>query len=361
MKVLHLINSLDTGGAEKLLLDTLPLYREKGIDAQLLLLNGSEHQFVQQLRKSGLPYFSLGKGSVYNPLHVFRLIGYLKKFDIVHVHLFPSQYWAVFAKILSFSKTKLVFTEHNTSNRRLENPIFRIIDSIVYKFYTRIVCISPEIRDMLIKHTGLPENRFVVITNGVDISAIQKAQPIPKTEIHSSLSNTDFVLLQVAAFREQKDQKSLIQAMPFLPENVKLLLVGDGSLRTECENLTSELKLENRVFFLGKRLDVAQLLKSADAIVLSSHYEGVSLSSIEGMASGKPFVASDVPGLKEVVQGAGILVHPKHPKALADAISKLQSDKNYRNAIAESCQKRASEFDISHLISRHIALYESLA
>jgi hypothetical protein len=123
MKIVHIINSLASGGAEKLLLDTLPIYREKGIEVDLLVLNGASSPFMQVLKETGCSIYSLGLKSVYNPIQIFKLIPFLKKYDIAQVHLFPSQYWVVLAKILSFSKIKLILTEHNSTNPRLENQM----------------------------------------------------------------------------------------------------------------------------------------------------------------------------------------------------------------------------------------------
>lgn len=358
MKILHIINSLATGGAEKLILETLPLYNAQEITADLLVLNGTAHPFLTKLQSlKCCKIFSLGTSSVYNPLHIFKIISYLKKYDMVHVHLFPAQYWVVIAKLISFSKTKLIFTEHNTSNRRLENPIFRFIDRYIYRFYTAVVCITPEIKTLLLNHTGLSETTFYVIENGVNLSIIKNATASQKSEINDTLNEADNILIQVAAFREQKDQKTLIKAMLLLPECCKLILVGVGPLKVECETLVADLGLQNRVLFLGARMDVPELLKMADIVVLSSKYEGLSLSSIEGMASGSPFVASDVPGLTEVVKGVGILFPQGDETLLAKEISALINDPEYYKTVALACQQRAADYDIHKMVDQHLTLY----
>lgn len=361
MKILQIINSLATGGAEKLLLETIPIYREKGIAMDLLVLNDSNAPFLAELQKlQCCTIHSLGKQSVYSPIHVFKLMRYLKNYDIVHVHLFPAQYWVVLAKIMSFSKIKLFFTEHNTSNRRLANTLFRIIDRRIYQFYTVIVCITEAIKEILSEHTALPTAKFHVIENGVNLSTINKALAIEKKQIDTSLRSDDPLLIQVAGFREQKDQITLIHAMVLLPPTVKLVLVGDGLLKKECQELVESLKLKERVLFLGLRMDVPQLLKTADIVVLSSKYEGLSLSSIEGMASGKPFVAADVPGLSDIVQGAGILFPVGNSEQLAVEITKLLADQDHYQSVAVACQQRAANYDIHKMVDQHIKLYQSV-
>jgi len=107
-------------------------------------------------------------------------------------------------------------------------------------------------------------------------------------------------------------------------------------------------------------MDVPQLLKTADIITLSSKYEGLSLSSIEGMASGRAFVASNIPGLSEIVKGAGILFEQGNSKELAEKIMKLLNDKVHYDLVADACQIRAAQYDIHKMVDQHIALYESL-
>lgn len=94
-------------------------------------------------------------------------------------------------------------------------------------------------------------------------------------------------------------------------------------------------------------------------MVLSTHYEGLSLASIEGLASGKPFVASDVPGLSEIVIGAGVLFQSQNERALAVEINRLIDDKDYRNSVINQCMNRAKEYDIELMVEKHLNLYHS--
>lgn len=361
MKILHIINSLATGGAEKLLLETLPLYNNKGIQVDLLVLNGTDYPFMQELKALNCcNIYSLGTSSVYNPFLIFKIIPYLKKYTTAHVHLFPAQYWVVIAKIISLSKINLFFTEHSTSNRRIRgNFIIRTIDVFFYRRFQKIICITNSVKDALLTHTKINSRKFFIISNGVNIIKVKNADPILKSQFFFNSKNDDVVLLQVSSFQYPKDQPTLIKALQFLPDSVKLLLVGDGVLKQVCESLVQELNLKDRVLFLGLRMDVPALLKTADIIVLSSKYEGLSLSSIEGMASGKPFLASNVPGLADVVGGAGVLFEQGNSELLAAEIEKLIADKNYYESVAKACQERASQYDIHIMVDKHISLYEN--
>lgn len=364
MRILQIINSLETGGAEKLILDTIPHYVKAGIKMDLLLFWDDEQPFVKELRALDccniiILKTSSNKKDIYSPGHIFKLKKILKNYDIAHVHLFPAQYFAVFAKMLYGAATKLVFTEHNTTNRRIQNKFFKPIERFIYSKYQKLVCITEEIVDIYAGYLG-SKDKLSLIHNGVDLSKIKTAVPYAKQDILPRLNPADKIIIQVAAFRPQKDQATLIRSLAQLPDEFKLLLVGVGACLEACKELVVTLKLEHRVFFLGQRMDVPQLLKSADYVVLSSHYEGLSLASIEGLASGSPFIASSVPGLKEIVEGAGLLFDEGDAAGLAQQILALDQDPALYSEVVTRCQEQAECYDISLMVDKHIEVYRSL-
>lgn len=121
--------------------------------------------------------------------------------------------------------------------------------------------------------------------------------------------------------------------------------------------MAEELGVSDRVHFLYIRSDVPRILKTSDVVMMSSEYEGLSLSSIEGMAAGKPFIATDVNGLREVVSGAGELFELYNSDQLASILSKLESDKEYYSLVAKRCSQRAAEFDIKVMADKYLDIY----
>ena len=351
MRVLQVINSLNTGGAEKLIIDCVPLYQKKGLDVDVLLLNDKPSAFRHLLeQKSTGKVFGLSKHTVYNPILIFKIIPFL--------NLFPALYWVILAKWFSCSITKIIYTEHSTHNRRRDTSLFKWIDRIIYKELNRIITIANEVDYNIKDHLKYKDlSKFQLINNGVDINKFTIAKPLSKNIF---FSKDDYILIQVSSFREQKDQPTLIKAMEFLPENIKLLLVGEGPLKVLSEQITEELGLTDRIKFLGIRNDIPELLKTADIVILSSHHEGLSLSSIEGM-SVKPFIASNVPGLKEIVSGYGLLFDQGDCKGLADKVLLLINDAKYYNEIAKKCAERAKEFDIDSMVDQYVNVYKSVS
>lgn len=358
MRLLLVINTLETGGAEKLLADSVPLFQQHGIATDVLVLKDSDMPLRQKLQQqtSG-KVFTAGPGTVYNPMHVFKLRRHFRNYDVVHVHLFPSIYWAALAKMAGFLKTKLVYTEHSTNNRRRDNFLLGFADKILYRQYSKIITIADEVDQTLKKHLKFSSDKFTLIPNGIDLSVIENARPYPKTDFFGADAQ---ILVQVSNFRYPKDQQTAIKSLTHLPENVKLILVGDGPEKAHCEALAKKLQLEKRIIFTGVRMDVPRLLKTADVVLLSSHYEGLSLSAIEAMASGRPFVASDAPGLGNFVKGAGLVFEIGNDSQLAQTIDRLLSDQKHYDDTVAQCLQRAQQFDIRKMVDGYRAVYREV-
>lgn len=360
LKVLHIINSLDIGGAEKLITESLPIFKDKGVNIELLLLKDTDSFFYKTLTDLGITVHSLHSRNIYNPLNIFMLIPYFRYFNVVHAHLFPVQYWVAFAKILSLSKTKLVFTEHNTTNRRWQNKKFRLFDRISYSCFSKIGCITRDVRKAFEEYMPTLKIKSTVINNGINCNTYQTATKLSKAKIYYRLSESDKVVIQVAAFRKQKDQNTLIKAFQYLPENYKLLLVGEGDRKVICEELVKTLNLTNKVFFLGKRADTPNLFKSADLSVLCSHWEGFGLVAVESMAAGTPVLASNVPGLSDVVGNGQLLFNNYDVQKLALKISEILENRELYNSLREYCLKRAKHYDIENMVDKYIEVYEEV-
>lgn len=353
MKILHIITSLRTGGAEKLMVDLLPRLRDLGNEVELLVIDGIQTPFFSELNSKGVKINQLGKNcNVYNPINIIKLIPYLNKFDIIHTHNTAPQLFTAIASLFT-KHGRLFTTEHNTTNRRRNIKGFVYIDKWMYNKYDKIICISDQAENNLRDYLKSSSNKICTIYNGIDIQNFIDAKPLK--DLQEQFKDCHLGIM-VAGFRAQKDQKTLIKAYKLLPKEYHLLLVGTGEYEESCKLLAKELGVDNRVHFLGMRTDIPQLLHTADTVIMSSHYEGLSLSSIEGMASGNPFIASDVDGLHEVVIGAGILFPHENEKILADEIKKL-SDIEYRNKTISLCQKKAKQFDISVMATHYNNTY----
>lgn len=345
MKILQVITSLHIGGAERLISEMVPLFCEDGYQVDVLLFDGEDTPFKKKLQESGIKVYQFGnRCSVYNPLFIIKLIPFFKRYDIIHTHNTACQYFVALAKFISRSKVKLLTTEHNTTNRRRDICWFKPIDKFIYAQYDAVISVS-DMTSLLLKNYLGNIIPIYTIYNGINLLSYRHASQLEKKEI-KKLEHVTCLITMVAAFREQKDQDTLIRALSLLPTSYGVCFVGDGNRRAICETLSKDLNLYDRVCFLGLRSDIPQILKASDIVVLSSHWEGFGLAVVEGMAAGKPVIASDVPGLAEVVRDAGVLFSIGSEKQLAAEIEHLMNDCAYYKQIADKCMERASEYDI---------------
>lgn len=356
MKILHVITSLYTGGAERLMVDLLPTLRnDEDFQVDLLLINGVETPFKKALKQAGIKVCALSMtNDVYNLRNIFRFRRFLahNDCDIIHTHNTACQLFVPIAKSLTRNKAKLVTTEHNTTNHRRTKWWLKPLDKWMYRKYAAIVCISDLTRHNLEQYLGT-DWPMHTIYNGVDTKRF--ARPVKDIS-----GQQDFVVTMVAAFRPQKDQDTLIRAFTHLEPNFRLQLVGGGQRGEELKALCRKLGLEDRVQFLGVRMDVPDIMEQSDVIVLSSHWEGFGLAAVEGMASGRPMVATDGDGLRDIVGGAGVLFQPGDDQELASAIKRLCETPDYYRQVALACQERAQHYDISVMADGYSNLYRTL-
>ncbi len=360
MKILHIINTLEVGGAERLLVDSLPIVKQQGHDVRVLELFSADSDFERQLRNAGVQVETLNMHA-YNPMLVFALRKHMQWADVVHTHLFPSQYWAALARNKK-TDCVLVTTEHSTSNTRARYKLTTLADKCIYSMYDGIICISDATLQFM--RTRTPQSvAMTVVENGIvipDAPTTSNASTTKECDIYDGWRTDDFIMLQVARLSEQKNQDCVIRALPLLPDNIHAVFVGYGPRLDTCRQLAERLNVSQRTHFLGKRGDISSLWQKADIGVMSSHWEGFGLAAVEGMAQGKPVLASNVPGLAEVVEIGDLLFTPDNEQELADKVLKLYNDPALRQKLAEMCRTQASKYDIRNMATRYLEFYKKL-
>lgn len=347
MKILHVITSLEIGGAQRLLADILPILA-KAESVSLLVFKRVFNEFEKNIENKGIEIISMNQHNFYNPSAILRMRKIFKDFDLIHVHLFPTLYWASLAAI--GLKVKLVYTVHSTFDRRRNKRYFRPIERFIHSRYDKIISISQQTQDAITSWLGQDDERFIVINNGVDTEKFTSLNVpvVPKS------------LIMVSRFASSKDQETVIRAMQYVDKEANLRLVGDGEHRHFCENLATELGVSDRIHFLGSRTDVPELVASSYIGIQSSNWEGFGLTAVEIMACGKPVIATNVDGLMQVVEGAGEVFTRGNAIELAQKINYLLKNLEYYNAMADRCRQRANVYNISVMSENYLQLYKSM-
>jgi glycosyltransferase involved in cell wall biosynthesis len=252
---------------------------------------------------------------------------YRQRIDAIHVNSYvPGTYARLAAALMQVP----VVIDHWHGFTRFSRKR-RLICRFLGRFTDLSLAVSRGVRDYLLEQLGLDPAKVRVVPNGVDVAALDAARP--GNEVRRDLGLPEGVPVIGLVGRLDhwgKGHKELFTAMARIRERhpVHALIVGGGRREAEVRQLAESQGLAEAAHFLGQRQDVPDLLNAMDTFVLPSYSEGVSLALLEAMAAGRPVIATAVGGLPEVVTDGvtGLLIPPRDPDALADALERLLSD-----------------------------------
>jgi glycosyltransferase involved in cell wall biosynthesis len=239
-----------------------------------------------------------------------------------------------------------------------------VVDRFAGRFVTHYIAVSEANKRYLVEQKHLPQEKITVIRNGSDLRRFRPEEPAT-SDLRQRLGfgPDDPVLMVVGRLEPQKGHRILLEALPVIRREfpfVRLVCLGEGSLRDELLNQTRELGIEDALRFIGFQSNVVEWLRLADLTVLPSFYEGLPLVAIESLATGRPVVATAVDGSAEVVVDGktGLIVAPGDSTALSAAICRLLRDAKLRERMGqEGRQWVCKHFDEREQIRRTQELY----
>jgi glycosyltransferase involved in cell wall biosynthesis len=276
-----------------------------------------------------------------------------RQIDLVHAHEYKTDLVAwLLARRLG---VVALSTAHGwTGQSARERYVYYPLDKWLLARYARVVAVSSEIRQELVR-SGADPARVTVILNAID-PALFRHDPAKRPVVRQSLglADSDVVIGAVGRVERQKRFDLLLEAIAPLAAtrpNLRVAIVGDGSLLPEIRALAATLGLANRCLFLGHRQDIADLHHAFDLFVQSSEYEGTPNAVLEAMAMETPLVATDVGGTGELAHAGihGILIPSRDVGALRNAVSEALDDPRAARARAEAARRRI-ETDLSFAV-----------
>ncbi len=367
LKILHVIDSLDIGGMERVVIDVA-----NGLDAakfdQIVCCLSRRGEAANELHDD-VRCIDLGKGDKadrWMPWKLARLIR-RERPDIVH-----SQSWSGVDTALAMMfapSVKLVHSEHGRNFHDLHGQSWarRIARRWLYQRANAVFAISAEVREFYCRQTNFPLERMQVIPNGVDLRRIDAADGSDVRE-ELGIEPEEFVIGTVARLDKNKDTLTLVRAfaelMPIKPDAaLKLLIVGDGEQRSPLEQFVSERGLNRNVIFAGVRRDVPRVLKAMNVFALSSLSEGMPMTVLEAMAARLPVVATAVGALPEMVEegNTGFLVLVGDAATMAERLSRLVVDRQLAKTFGEAARRKVErDFTLERMLQRYTELYLSV-
>jgi len=365
MKIAHVCLSLGKGGAEKLLVDTLPIYVRDGHEMTIIQLSSilEEPSYIDTVTKAGIKVITLSNGGFKNPFLLVKILKLVKRsdFNIYHIHLFPCLYYfSIISRLIKMPV--MVLTEHSTLNGRRTKEMLQPVEKYIYSKFDAIVAISENVAHAL--KIWIPDvgHKIQVINNGVDIEKFQSAEAYDETfmKTNFNVDQNTVKLMMASRFSDPKDQPTIIRALQHLPAHFHVFFAGDGDEMEKSIQIAADLKVENRVHFLGFRADIPRLMKTADVNILSSFYEGFSGVTLEGLASGQSFLGADVSGINDVVPNRDFLFEGGNEVELASKIKQIVDNSEYAASLSSIAKSHVLQYDIRTMIAEHMDLYNSL-
>lgn len=361
-RILHIIPTLDRSGAEKQLMLLATRLARQEFDPHVCVLTRSG-PYEQELKQAEVPVTVIGKPLKIDPGAFLRLKRHIASLrpDLVHTWLFAANSYGR-AAALAAGVPRIVAAERCVDPWKVWHEL--AIDRWLARRTDRIVVNSSGVRDFYVRH-GLPQDKFVLIPNGI---SAPPASDITREELLAELGLPTGARLIGAVGRlwPQKRIKDLIWAADLLKvirDDVHLVIIGDGPHRRRLEQFRRQVRIEDKVHFLGHRSDVPRLMPHFDLLWLASEYEGLPNVIMEAMIAGVPVVATDISGNRDLVVPAetGYLVPVGDRAALARQALKLLDDVELAGRLSEAGRRRMLDaFSVERMVERHVQLYREL-
>jgi glycosyltransferase involved in cell wall biosynthesis len=352
MKIAHVVDSMEVGGAETLVLQMCRMQREQGHNPSVYAIAALGALGQQMLAEGFTVEANMGRHLTDSAINFYRKFRQLRP-DVLHLHNPTPTIYASAAGKAAGAKT-VVSTRHSLvappHNRMMESKY-----GIAAKFCDWVVGICDATTTNISHLRTVPGRKIVRIYNGtVPIEQIDEKHLPPKA---------GFTLLYVGRLEPVKNHELLLHAVRLgLADepNLHLWMVGDGSERSRLEQIAAHLGITNHVTFWGQKLDVARYFRAADAFIMSSTSEGLPMSLLQSFSAGVPAIVTDVGGMAEVVRmsNAGLIVPLGDPDRMCAAILDLvKNPKERQNYSASSETAFKANFSLASMVDAYMQLY----
>ncbi|MGW4421165.1 glycosyltransferase [Streptosporangium sp. NPDC004631] len=361
-RVLLLIGQLGLGGTEKqVFLLAMGLIRS-GVAVDVVTLH-SGGPYRDELDLAGVPVhhagfrgFSTLKFLPHNLLAAARLVRLLRRLrpDVLHAFLYHG--YVIGAPIARLARVPVVVAgRRSLSDFKRDSRWVYALEHVTTRLTRHVVANAAAVAEDARTVEGIAPRKLSVIYNGLPEAAFL---PSTTAQIVTDLP----VLFCAAGLNAHKGHRFLVEAAALLATRgtpCTLVFAGEGPERDTLLRQAAGYGVDLRL--LGRRRDIKALMNRASAVVLASLYEGMSNAIMEAMAAGRPIVATEVGGTRELLSGRGLLVPPADPRALADALERVLHDPSLAASLGTAARAWALDnLSLDSMIGRHLALYRRL-
>ena len=364
-KILWLTKGLGLGGAERLLIHSLPYLDRSSFDYEVCYLLPWKNALVDELEGAGIPVHCLNQRTHFDPRVVINLARLMRErsADLVHMHLpYAAIVGRMAAKLARVRAT--VYTEHSTPDRY--HWLTSLAHNKTCSWNDAVICVADVVRAAVVNryHPGASV-KVLTIHNGVDWQGItSRCYDLKGVRHEFGIPDEHTIVAQIAGFRPVKRHEQLLRAVKLVlaeEPQTTFLLVGGGPLLGEMKQMAQTLGISEHIVFTGPRTDSLRLMAAAALVTLSSVSEALGLSILEAMALGLPVVGTSVGGIPEVVTNGvnGLLVEPENPASLAQGILVLCRSPELRKRLGSRANETVRQrFSADRMVARVEAVYD---
>lgn len=347
MKVIHILHSLKFSGAEIMYVDAAPIFQKKGCELTVMATAIELGEYAPHFERAGyrvihkpIPPLENYINRIKFYLSIIKLLN-KEKFDVVHIHSSKAM-WG-FALCAWLANSKSVYTFHNVFPSRILTYPYHVLLRWTAKHIFR--CQFQTISDSVYDHElKFYHNKTKKIYNWYGMNRYYPAIAGEKELVRKELgiSNKTFVLISVGGCSSVKRHSDIMKALPLIQQKIPdylYLHLGKGETESEEIQLVEDLGLENKVRFCDNQTDVRKYLIASDVYLMTSRFEGISLTTIEAMACQIPCVLYDVPGLRDFnKQGKNSILIKEDYKLLAENVNYLAENQNLASLLTSNAK-----------------------
>lgn len=365
MRILHVITTINRGGAENHLADLVCGQLDRGAEVSVAYLKGDGY-WTEKLASAGCPVVPLGLRRYGEIKPLFTLGKLLREFqpDIVHAHMPPAELYSRLAMMASGFPGCFVISKHN-DERFFSGWGQRFVGRWVLSRAKRVIAISGAVNRYVEANLRPQSDQVVTVHYGIDPGPYRAITPevVSGVRAYWGIPEGAHVIGTVARFVPQKALHVLLKAYANYRASAvrdsRLVLVGRGPLEDDLKQLAVSLGIAHAVVWAGFREDIQAVMRAFDCFALTSKYEGFGLVLLEAMAAGRPVVATAVSAIPEVVADGvtGILCPAGDVESVAAALSRL-AEPVLQTALGEAgahCVEKS--FSIDSMVGKTMSIY----
>lgn len=362
-KVLMLVNTLYLGGGERFLVGLATNLPPDRFDVTVCTTRRHTGPLVSEIEDAGLRLIALDRNGRFDVAPFGQLVSLLRRerFDILHAHMFGSNVWgSIFGRL---TRTPVIVAHEQTWSYEGQ-PLRRFFDGqVIARLADVMVAVSTRDQERMTSVEHVPPAKTIYIPNAF----MPPLSEPPEGDLRAELGIAPGtpVAGTIAVLRPQKAVDVLLDAFAIVSRGLpdaRLVIAGYGPMKETWEEHASKIGISDRVHWLGMRQDGPVVLEGLDVAVMSSDFEGTPLFAFECMAARTPMVVTDVGGQRDIFENgkSAMLVPPRNPAAMAEALEALLRDPERRAAMAAAAHDRLAEFTVEKAVERVEELYARL-